>query len=71
MSAHAGVQKFLVIRLANLLRQPPEAIAFLEGILGSGRAGRATLHIKDGQILAWGFQPAAGKRELTRPRTTR
>lgn len=56
MTAHAGVPtKIVYISLAALLRQPPEAIAFLEGILGSGRAGRATLHIKDGQILAWRF----------------
>lgn len=56
MSRPAGVPtKIVWITIANLLRQRPDAIAFLEGILEPGRAGRAILHVKDGQMIDWGF----------------
>ena len=61
---HAGVPKVQRISLARLLCQRPEAVAFLEEILAPGRAGRATLDIKDGQILGWAFKPARMRRRV-------
>jgi hypothetical protein len=62
VTQHAGVRKILVIHLANLLRQRPDAIAFLEAVLAPGKTGTAKLHIQDGQALAWGFTPG-GRRK--------
>ena len=68
MTTHAGVArppcKFVILRLANLLRQRPEAIAFLEWALEPGRTGKAdiTINIKEGKMLAWSYQPAGKKR---------
>ena len=62
VTRHAGVQKFVILRLANLLRQRPDAIAFLEAVLAPDKTGTAKLHIQDGRALAWGFTPS-GRRK--------
>ena len=64
MKLHAGVAKVQIIHVARLLGQRREALAFLEEVLAPGRAGRATLDIKDGHILGWAFKPARMRRRV-------
>lgn len=63
---HAGVRTAILshLRFSALLRQPPEAIAFLEAILGGGKTGTIQLHVKDGKALSWAFTRGRGAKDV-------
>ena len=61
-SLHRG--KLPTLRLSALLRQSPEAIAFLEAILGDGQTGLIKLHVKDGRMRSWAFTPGGPQKKI-------
>ncbi len=45
----------------QVLTMPPEALAMVEGLMRAGRTGAAILHLHNGRILAWTFNPGGRK----------
>jgi len=69
VTRHAGVPKppckLITLRIANLLRQRPDVLAFLDAILApDSEPGLIKLHKeRGGLILAWGFTPGTRRKK--------